>query len=416
MANRESILQAIDELESRLEQMESEEINFSEGDVVNYSHEGQDGVAMIESMGEGQATIRVMAVAGDSFEPTDDVYTLNLESLSVMAGDEEPVKEEGDEEGVEGEVDTDMDEEEEGEVEEEEEEEIKKGAYVQFDTKAGKTIGIIVDMDASVVIIPETGAQVKSKAGMIALIEVYENHDGWEDTGVHVAHPVKSLEVIQPIEVKLKRAMVKLKNVDANIDEEANIGILKGIGSPYGKVDLGGDSIAQGAYTQTINHNGGKIQLMFDHGFKVDDVAGIAELEDTEEGLMVTAKMPLHIPSIRAKYEINRFMVEHGKPLGFSIGYRAVKSDYMANGIRLLKEIALEEMTITPYPMETHARIQEAKSRKIAYHSKRKEWQTLSAPKEIDAPTSNQPKQDDYKSLVSELQELKSKINEVINV
>lgn len=405
MANRESILQAIDELESRLEQMESEEVSFSEGDVVNYSHEGNEGVAMIESMNEGQATIRVMAVAGDSYEPTDDVYTLNLESLSVMAGDEEPTEEEAEEEEIEEEPE-----------EESEDEEIKKGAYVKFLTKAGEVIGLVVDVDKSIVVIPETGSQVACKSGTIALIEVYENHEGWEDTGVHVAHPTKSLEVIRPIEVKLKRVMVKLRKVETILDEEEGLGILKGVGSPYGKVDLGGDSIAQGAYTQTINHNEGKVQLMFDHGYRVDDVAGIAELEDTEEGLMVTAKMPLHIPHIRAKYEINRFMVEQGKPLGFSIGYRAVKSDYMENGVRLIKEIALEEMTITPYPMETYARIQEAKSRKIAYHSKRRDWQTLSTPKEIDAPTSNQPRQGDYKSLVSELQELKQKINEVINV
>lgn len=404
MANRESILQAIDELESRLEEMENEETEYSEGDMVNYSYDDNEGVAIVESMSNDQVTIRVMAVAGDTYEPTDDVYTLNPESLSPISGDEDPKEEDPEKEDNE-ESSKDEDNE-----EDPEDEEVEKGAYVRFHTKIGEVIGKVVDTDELMVIIPETGSQVESKDGVIALIEVYQDQKGWEDTGVHVAHPIKYLEVIEPVDVKFRRAVIKLKGIETILDEENGVGILKGIGSAYGKIDLGGDSIAQGAYAQTIIHNEGKVQLMFDHGHRVDDVAGIAELEDSEEGLIVKAIMPLHIPHIRSKYDINRFMVENNKPLGFSIGYRIVKSDYMPNGVRLLKEVALEEMTLTPYPMDTYARIQEAKSRKIAYHSKRREWQKLSPLKEIDAPTSNQPTQDEYNSLVSELQTLKSKL------
>jgi HK97 family phage prohead protease len=154
---------------------------------------------------------------------------------------------------------------------------------------------------------------------------------------------------------------------------------------------------------------------MFDHGYKVSDVAGVAYLEDSEEGLKVRAKMPLDIDSVRDAYKLVKFMVEEGKPLGLSIGYRVVKAEPLENGVRELQEIALEEMTITPYPMDTYARITDAKSRKITYNTKRKGWQTVvktAKPSTSDAPTGNQVQQGEYKSLTEYLTEIKTHIEE----
>ena len=397
MADIESIRQAIQELEELAREMESEnEIVYQSGDMVDYTHEGTTGVAAVESVGDDTITVRVMAVAGDTFEPTDDVLTLSFDNVSHMDSDSSQEDDEEDDEIDEG---TDL----------------EKGVFVSWQSKSGLVCGRVVDIsDDEDVVIPETGDVYAAEAGKLCLIEVYQKQgDSYEDTGVHVALYPDDLDVIDPLDVKQRRIMMKAKNFELKIDEEKNTGTISGIGSAYGKVDLGGDTIKRGAYTQTINHNDGKVQLMFNHGWKVSDVAGIAYLEDSEEGLKVEGKMPLHIQSVRDGYEIAKFMLEEGKPLGFSIGYQVIKSKPLANGVRELQEIALEEMTITPWPMDTHARIRDAKSRKITYHAKRRSWQTLAKDvKPTDAPTGNQSLQGDFKSLVSELRNIKQNIEE----
>lgn len=407
----ESIQSTITQLEELAKEMESEG-SMQIGDIVNYTYEGESGVALIESIMDENANIRVMAVAGDNYEPTDDVYTVPLADLSHEGSMAEEV-EDGD-----GDDETAVEEEFEDVAEEEiEEEELKKGMFVSWNSKHGITKGRIVDVVTDEpAIIPETGDEFKSD-NPIALIEVYQEVESkYEDTGVHVAIDSSHLSAIDPLDVKPRKLMVKMNNYEVGDKaDDDNIGIIKGLGSAYGKVDLGGDTVAKGAYTQTINHNDGKVQLMFNHGAKVSDVAGVAYLEDSEEGLMVEGKMPLSVPSIKDAYEIIKFMLSEGKSLGMSIGYIPVKSEPGPNGTRVLKEIALEEMTITPWPMDTSARIRDAKDRKFNYHTKRRGWQSVvngKTRKENDAPTGNHAQKDEYKSLTELLSEIKNNIEE----
>lgn len=404
MAEAEQITARIEELEKLLEEAEQAENQFQSGDMVNFTDDnGEDAVAMVEAVSEDQVTIRIMAVAGDTFEPTDDVLTVDGASLSPMDSDN------GDNEENDSDDET-----------ENPDEDVEKGVFVSWMSKKGLTKGRVIEVSSDeAVIIPETGDKHNAtKSTPISLIEVYQEQDGkWEDTGVHVALPAKDLDIIDPLEVKERRLLVKAKNFEIKKGDDKKYGYLKGIGSAYGKVDLGGDTVARGAYTQTINHNNGKVQLMFNHGYKVSDVAGVASLEDSEEGLMVEGKMPLHVQSVKDSYEIAKFMLEEGKPLGFSIGYQVIKSEPLPNGVRELQEISLEEMTITPWPMDTHARIQDAKSRKITYHSKRRAWQTLnkSTTSVSDAPTGNQPEEGDRKSLTLELKQLNEELKQELN-
>lgn len=401
METPEQILARIDELEQLLVEAEENQVEFHAGQMVNYQSEQGEGVAMIENMDDENITVRVMAVAGESYEPTDDVLVLNASNLSVMETDSEEPEEDSDE---------DSDEEPEDEVEVEEED-LEKGAFVSWISKSGKVVGRVVEIESDEIIIPETGDVIDCSEKSHAMIEVFEKYnDRYEDTGVHVAIPCDSLKSVEPLDIRPRQIMMKVKNAEMEYDEEKNIGWLKGIGSAYGKVDLGGDTISKGAYTQTIKHNDGKIQLSVDHGFRVKDVVGVAYIEDTEEGLLTKSKMPLHIPHVKDAYEMAKFMLAEGKPLGYSIEYNTVKSEPLPNGVRDLKELALEGMTITPWPMDTHARIRDAKSRKITYNAKRRGWQTLkkqATPQSSDAPTGNQVEEGDHKLLAQELNQLK---------
>jgi HK97 family phage prohead protease len=165
------------------------------------------------------------------------------------------------------------------------------------------------------------------------------------------------------------RILAKLRYVkseEITTDDDQKIGIIEGYASTYGNTDLGGDVVEKGAFKQTLLHKGGIVPLLLDHGYKTQDVAGIAFLEDDEKGLYMKAEMPLDVPEVLSAFRKTKFMIDKGGKMGLSIGYDTVKSMPGDDGIRKLKELALHEVSITPFPMNTEAQIMAAKNRKMA--------------------------------------------------
>lgn len=349
----------IDQLRDAAEAQESilEEETFMIGDVVTFSEEDQEYVGIIESDEKGVFQVRVHAIAGTQFEPTDKVFFRYADELQYYR---EPQK-----------IEDEIDEPDNPEANPVEDETGGKevGTFVTWQSQAGQTIG-----------------KLKSEEGDI---EVYSEEDGvYIPTNVLVKQELKDITVIQgelSVKEQTKRILAKMDNVSMQIDEKENIGIIEGFASTYGNVDLGGDTISKGAYTQTLKHKKGKVKLFFDHGWTVPDIAGIAFLEDSENGLKLKGMMPLDATDVKNAFVKIKFLLENEEATGLSIGYDDIKSMMKADGTRELKEIALYEVSITPFPMDTHANILSARSKRIAYKAMQSKWQTLS-----DAPSGNQ--------------------------
>ena len=347
----------IDQLEQAAMRQEelSSETPYNIGDIVNLSESEYEYIGMIEDEDRGVYQIRVQAVAGDEFEPTDKVYFRYAEEITPY--EKAPVMETDSE-----------DSDNEGEVERNEKS-IQAGDYVEWLCEEGNVHGKVQEI-------------VEGKAN----IEVYvKESDSYTPTGVFVDI---EQEHIEPTVIDVKSAIHKIltKMDNVNMEVDGNIGRFKGIGSQYGQVDLGGDTVAKGAYTQTLNHKGGKIKLLFDHGYKTKDIAGVAMLTDSDQGLMVDAEMPLEAQDVKDSFVKIKFLIERGEPVGLSIGYDPIKVTHNADGTRTLNEIALHEMSITPFPMDTGAKILYAKSKRIQYKAMQTAWQTIPT----DAPLGNQ--------------------------
>jgi HK97 family phage prohead protease len=171
------------------------------------------------------------------------------------------------------------------------------------------------------------------------------------------------------------RIMAKMKEVKMEVvegEDELKIGVIEGYASTYGNTDLGGDVVEKGAFTQTLKHKNNSVPLLLDHGYKTTDIAGIAYLQDDERGLYLKAEMPLDIPEVANAYKKTKFMIERGGKMGLSIGYDTIKALPGEDGTRRLKELALHEVSITPFPMNTEAQIMAAKARKSAEQPKPK--------------------------------------------
>jgi HK97 family phage prohead protease len=196
-------------------------------------------------------------------------------------------------------------------------------------------------------------------------------------------------------DTKSGKIMAKFKQIDFTEDE--NVGIIEGFASTYGNVDLGGDVVERGAFTQTIKHKNGIIPLLLDHNYTTGALAGVGFLEDSDEGLKIRAEMPLDVPEVASAYRKIKFMLDRGAKIGLSIGYNTIKAMKGDNGTMRLKELALHEVSITPFPMNTEAQIMSAKAQKL-----RKQAEKIVPQAHTDAPEGNQV-DEGAKALLDEL-------------
>lgn len=382
MITKESILQRMRDLVEEMEAIETAQSQFQTGDLVTFTDDGSELVGLVEAYDDVTLTVRVQAVHGEELEPTDDVRSIPYEEATPYPKGDEPNEE--------------PDEPNEEEAPVEEEKTAVKGDWVCFNTKEGLVSGRVESVD-------------DGKCS----IEVYQLVGSeYEPTGIIVKHDISDIMVRKTgLPVVPRKLMVKLN--DLSFEDEEKVGHIKGYASTYGNVDLGGDVVTKGAFTQTLYHKKGRVKLFLDHYYRVKDVAGLAYLSDDEKGLKLDGELPIHIASVKEVHDKIKFLAERGEDMGLSIGYEIVKAKMRDDGVRELKEISLGEVSITPFPMNTEATILDAKARKIGYIAKKAIWQkVVPETKPTDAPVGNQLSQGDITSLVDEtktfIQTLKS--------
>jgi HK97 family phage prohead protease len=134
-------------------------------------------------------------------------------------------------------------------------------------------------------------------------------------------------------------------------------GSFEGMLSPYSNVDDGGDLVEPGAFTKTLQENGSKVPMLWQH--KTDCPIGELALEDTSEGLACKGQLLLEIPEAKKAYLLLKAKVVKG----LSIGYDPIKAQVI-DGVRHLKEIRLWEGSVVTFPMNTLALVGDVKSRR----------------------------------------------------
>jgi uncharacterized protein len=144
----------------------------------------------------------------------------------------------------------------------------------------------------------------------------------------------------------------KIKAVD-----EAQ-GRFTGLASTYGEpADLEGDVIERGAFTQAIRSQGAGYPLLLAH--QQSAVLGIARLEDSDGGLLAHGEIDMEDQAAKSVFAKIRMKALRGLSIGFipSPG----KIQYTDTG-RILKEVRLFEISLTPVPANPGAQVFAVKS------------------------------------------------------
>lgn len=143
------------------------------------------------------------------------------------------------------------------------------------------------------------------------------------------------------------------KDFAVTIKSVSDEGTFTGILSVYDVVDLGNDSISEGAFSKTLQESGGSIPCLWQHR----DPIGMLEVRDTGAELEVKGRLVMDLQLAKDALALMKAGVVHG----LSIGYKVIKHK-MEKGVRILKELALYEGSIVTFPMLPLAQITGVKS------------------------------------------------------
>jgi uncharacterized protein len=129
-------------------------------------------------------------------------------------------------------------------------------------------------------------------------------------------------------------------------------GEFSGYASTYNK-DLQGDQIQPGAFAQSIADKRGKIPIFQNH--EDSEWIGFSKsLAEDGKGLALVGKLALKTDGGRNAYELLQAAAEMDYRVGMSIGFVAKDWDWEGD-TRILKEIDLWEVSLTPFPAQPKA-------------------------------------------------------------
>ncbi|GLQ34051.1 peptidase U35 [Amylibacter marinus] len=130
---------------------------------------------------------------------------------------------------------------------------------------------------------------------------------------------------------------------------------IEGYASLFGIADQGGDTVAKGAYAQSLHRldaKGRSVKMLWQHD-PTRPIGVWDEVKEDATGLYVRGRILTEIQAGREAMAL----IDAGAIDGLSIGYRTVKAEPAANGGRILHELELWEVSMVTFPMLPEARV-----------------------------------------------------------
>ncbi len=127
---------------------------------------------------------------------------------------------------------------------------------------------------------------------------------------------------------------------------------IEGWATIYNEPDLGGDSIAPGAFARSLEATGAGVVKMLNQHISEEPIGRWLGFEERTRGLYAIGEITRET---QAGNE-TAHLIEEGILDGLSIGFSPVRSAAASKGRRIL-EAALWEISIVTFPMAPHARL-----------------------------------------------------------
>lgn len=141
-------------------------------------------------------------------------------------------------------------------------------------------------------------------------------------------------------------------------------GEFSGIASTFdGEPDRGGDVVERGAFSRTIkrlSESGAKLPLLWSHDASAP-IGWIESMAEEQDGLRVDGRLLMGVEKATVAYE----MMQAGAAY-LSIGYVMIDGDRRSDGVRVLRDLDLAEVSVVTTPMNRDARVTDVKADLLA--------------------------------------------------
>jgi hypothetical protein len=157
---------------------------------------------------------------------------------------------------------------------------------------------------------------------------------------------------------------VEHKSVELEIKADGDTGGLTGYLSTFGNIDQGGDIVEAGAFTKTLQERPVNALLWHHDPSEPAKVCGSYSAKQDDRGLLIDSDFLPDPDSQNIRTKV-RALKERGVKVGLSIGYQVVKFSIDKVGgevVRRLKELKLNEGSLTLFPMNEMALVTGVKS------------------------------------------------------
>lgn len=135
-------------------------------------------------------------------------------------------------------------------------------------------------------------------------------------------------------------------------------GVFKGFASTS-DLDQGGDIIVKGAFGRTLMERKGRVKVLWQHDMD-KPIGKPTLLEEREGGLYIEAQL-----SMTQLGKDAAILLKDGVIDSMSIGYTVREKDYDQDGIRIIKDLDLFEVSLVSFPMNEKAVITSVKSLEV---------------------------------------------------
>ncbi|GAB4163727.1 MAG: HK97 family phage prohead protease [Rickettsiaceae bacterium] len=129
--------------------------------------------------------------------------------------------------------------------------------------------------------------------------------------------------------------------------------IIVGYASVFGVTDSQNDVISKGAFKFTEAH---KVKLLWQHDV-TKPIGVVKALEEDEYGLKIEAE--INSKTVAGAEAIE--LIKQKAVCGLSIGFVIKSSDYSKNGVRVIDNVELMEISVVTFPSNTKAQINQIK-------------------------------------------------------
>ena len=145
---------------------------------------------------------------------------------------------------------------------------------------------------------------------------------------------------------------METKDFPLEVKAISDAGVIEGYASVFGNVDLGGDVVAQGAFTDSLEkarREGRTVKMLWHHDPR-QPIGVWDELVEDSKGLHGKGRLVMEVERAREVHAL----AKAGAVGGLSIGYRTLKSS-PTKGAVVLEKLDLFEVSPVTFPMNVSA-------------------------------------------------------------